>query len=82
MNCVVDNRSPLFAAVENKNLDLVEFLVANGADVNQRLRRWFDKTVLQHACMVNLNGRGCNFYPSLTLAPNLDRSYGTRQVSG
>ena len=37
MNCVFDEEfSPLKTAAEYNNLDLVEFLVANGADINQK----------------------------------------------
>ena len=52
MNCVVDGRSPLYEAVETENLDLVELLVASGADVNQRLPDLGRGTVLHRACSV------------------------------
>ena len=55
MNCVFDYQSPLFKAVENKNLDLVEFLVLNGADVNLRVPRNEGGTVLHEACLVRNN---------------------------
>ena len=52
MNCVVEYQSPLFKAVEKENLDLVELLVANGADVNQRVSQHDGETVLHQACSV------------------------------
>ena len=59
MNDVVYDGSDisLSCAVETGNLDLVEFLVANGADVNQEVPRMLNGTVLHHACMV----RNANF---------------------
>ena len=45
-------RSLLYNAGEKKNLDLVEVLVANGADVNQRVRDLNRGTVLHQACSV------------------------------
>ena len=50
VNCVFDGQSPLSRAVGNRNL--VEFLVANGADVNQRLPYLKEGTVLHAACSV------------------------------
>ena len=58
MNCVIDDESPLYNAVENRNLDLAEFLVANGADVNQRVPDLGRGTVLHRACWV----RNANFH--------------------
>ena len=60
MNVVVDDfDTPLSFAVETGNLDLVDFLVANGADVNnQEVPRMRKGTVLHQACMV----RNANFF--------------------
>lgn len=53
MNVVVDGRdTPLFCAVWTRKLDLVEFLVGNGADVNQEVPCMEYCTVLHIACMV------------------------------
>ena len=59
MNVEVDSSdTPLSVAVYTENLDLVEFLVANGADINQKVPRMFEVTVLRQACMV----RNANFF--------------------
>ena len=59
MNVVVDGMdTPLFYAVRIGNLGLVEFLVANGADVNQEVPRLRKGSVLHHACKV----RNANFH--------------------
>ena len=47
-----DGQSSLCKAVEERNLDLVELLVANGADVNQRLAWLEEGTVLNQASSV------------------------------
>ena len=53
MNVEVNGyHTPLSTAVESENLDLVEFLVANGADIHQEVSRMFEGTVLHQACMV------------------------------
>ena len=53
MNVVVNGgHTQLSIAVETENLDLVEFLVANGADINQELPSFARGTVLHMACMV------------------------------
>ena len=54
MNDVVYDGSDisLSCAVETGNLDLVEFLVANGADVNRGVPRMVYGTVLHQACEV------------------------------
>ena len=53
MNVVDDfNRTLLSIAVDSGNLDLVELLVANGADVNQEVPRFGRGTVLHEACSV------------------------------
>ena len=49
VNCVFNGQSPLFKAAVSRNLDLVEFLVANGADVNQKLPYLKEGTVLREA---------------------------------
>ena len=58
MNVVVDDtETSLFCAVETGNLDLVELLVANGADINQEVPCMENGTVLHMACVV----RNANF---------------------
>ena len=59
VNVVVNGgHTQLSIAVETENLDLVEFLVANGADINQEVP-WIRKgTVLHRACEV----RNANFF--------------------
>ena len=58
MNVVDDNYgTSLSIAVETRNLDLVEFLFAHGADINQEVRCMGNGTVLHMACMV----RNANF---------------------
>ena len=52
VNCVFDDRSALSNAVTTQNLDLVEVLVANGADINQRVAFCEEGTVLHEACEV------------------------------
>ena len=53
VNCaIVGGQSPLCKAAENKNLNLVEFIVANGADLNQRLPSCEGGTILHHVCSV------------------------------
>ena len=59
MNVVVNGgHTQLSIAVETENLDLVEFLVANGADINQELPSFARGTVLHMACMV----QNANFF--------------------
>ena len=52
MNCVLSNHSPLLKAVKGRNMDLIEFLVFNGADVNQRIPYCNGGTVLHFVCWV------------------------------
>ena len=61
VNCVVNRQSPLFKAVQMGNLDLVEFLVANGADVNQRL------PILDGGTVLHYSVRNTNLYIVLFL---------------
>ena len=52
VDSVYDRRSPLCGAVEKRNLDLVELLIAYGADMNQRLPWLGGGTILHQACGV------------------------------
>ena len=62
MNYVVDgrgDRSSLYNAVSVGDLDLVEILVASGADVHHQRYRWDDEgTILHLACMVRNFDKG------------------------
>ena len=56
MNVVVDDfDTPLSFAVETGNLDLVDFLVADGADIDHEVPCMQKGTVLHQACMVQTN---------------------------
>ena len=52
MNVIVNVETPLSSAVDSGNLDLVEFLVANGGDINQEIPCVEKGTVLHMACVV------------------------------